>query len=61
MRADGHEVVISDLYADDFNPVAGRHDFCGIDKGYVHLNRTPFANYSGPKQSWAICKGGIID
>jgi NAD(P)H dehydrogenase (quinone) len=23
----GHEVVVSDLYAENFNPVAGRHDF----------------------------------
>jgi NAD(P)H dehydrogenase (quinone) len=25
----GHEVVVSDLYAEGFNPVAGRHDFTG--------------------------------
>lgn len=26
----GHEVVISDLYAEGFNPVAGRHDFLSV-------------------------------
>ena len=27
LRRDGHEVVVSDLHAEAFNPVAGRHDF----------------------------------
>lgn len=27
LRGDGHEVVVSDLYADGFDPRAGRHDF----------------------------------
>ena len=27
LRGAGHTVEISDLYAEDFNPVAGRHDF----------------------------------
>ena len=27
IRAKGHEVTVSDLYAEGFNPVAGRHDF----------------------------------
>jgi NAD(P)H dehydrogenase (quinone) len=27
LRAAGHEVTVSDLYGEHFNPVAGRHDF----------------------------------
>jgi NAD(P)H dehydrogenase (quinone) len=27
LRDEGHEVTLSDLYADHFDPVAGRHDF----------------------------------
>ncbi len=27
LEADGHRVTMSDLYAENFNPVAGRHDF----------------------------------
>jgi NAD(P)H dehydrogenase (quinone) len=27
LRGDGHEVVVSDLYAEGFDPRAGRHDF----------------------------------
>jgi NAD(P)H dehydrogenase (quinone) len=27
LRDTGHEVTVSDLYADQFDPVAGRHDF----------------------------------
>src|SRR5690606_20395282 len=27
LRRAGHEVTVSDLYAEGFNPVAGRHDF----------------------------------
>jgi NAD(P)H dehydrogenase (quinone) len=27
LRDTGHEVTVSDLYADNFDPVAGRHDF----------------------------------
>ncbi|WP_137392248.1 NAD(P)H-dependent oxidoreductase [Rhodoligotrophos defluvii] len=30
LRASGHEVAISDLYAEGFNPVAGRHDFHSV-------------------------------
>ena len=29
LRGAGHEVTVSDLYADGFDPVAGRHDFTG--------------------------------
>lgn len=29
IRTAGHEVTVSDLYAEHFNPVAGRHDFLG--------------------------------
>lgn len=33
----GHEVVVSDLYADDFDPAAGRHDFIGpADASRLH-------------------------
>ena len=28
--AAGHQVIVSDLYAEHFNPVAGRHDFSGV-------------------------------
>ncbi|MEO9337466.1 NAD(P)H-dependent oxidoreductase [Mesorhizobium sp. SB112] len=31
LKAAGHTVTISDLYADNFNPVAGRHDFLSED------------------------------
>jgi NAD(P)H dehydrogenase (quinone) len=27
LQANGHQVVVSDLYGEHFNPVAGRHDF----------------------------------
>ena len=30
LEAAGHNVLVSDLYAETFNPVAGRHDFAGI-------------------------------
>ena len=30
LRGAGHEVTVSDLYADQFNPVAGRHDFLQV-------------------------------
>ncbi|MET7399353.1 NAD(P)H-dependent oxidoreductase [Dactylosporangium sp. NPDC005572] len=30
LEAAGHEVVVSDLYAEGFNPVAGRHDFTTV-------------------------------
>ncbi len=30
LRAAGHAVEVSDLYAEGFNPVAGRHDFTTI-------------------------------
>lgn len=30
LRAAGHDVVVSDLYAEGFNPVAGRHDFTSV-------------------------------
>ncbi|SKA38091.1 NAD(P)H-dependent oxidoreductase [Consotaella salsifontis] len=30
LEAAGHRVVLSDLYAMDFNPVAGRHDFTSV-------------------------------
>lgn len=30
LKQAGHDVIVSDLYADGFNPVAGRHDFTTI-------------------------------
>ncbi len=30
LRAAGHAVEVSDLYAEQFNPVAGRHDFAAV-------------------------------
>lgn len=30
IRAAGHEATVSDLYAEGFNPVAGRHDFTTV-------------------------------
>jgi len=30
IAAAGHEVTVSDLYAEGFNPVAGRHDFSDV-------------------------------
>ncbi|HSW21056.1 MAG TPA: NAD(P)H-dependent oxidoreductase [Ramlibacter sp.] len=36
----GHEVAVSDLYAEGFNPVAGRHDFLQAeDEGSFHYQR----------------------
>lgn len=39
LRGAGHEVVVSDLYAMRFNPVAGTHDFTGEreDPGFFSL------------------------
>lgn len=35
--AGGHEAIVSDLYAEGFNPVAGRHDFLAVaDATRVH-------------------------
>ncbi len=31
LTAAGHRVEVSDLYADQFNPVAGRHDFTSVN------------------------------
>ncbi|MES2398480.1 MAG: NAD(P)H-dependent oxidoreductase [Pseudomonadota bacterium] len=36
----GHHVVVSDLYAENFNPVAGRHDFTTVaDAGRFHYQQ----------------------
>ncbi len=36
----GHSVVISDLYGEGFNPVAGRHDFTTVaDEGRFHYQQ----------------------
>ncbi|MES2362800.1 MAG: NAD(P)H-dependent oxidoreductase [Pseudomonadota bacterium] len=40
LMAVGHEVVVSDLYAENFNPVAGRHDFSTtVDAGRFHYQQ----------------------
>ena len=48
LREAGHTVEISDLYAEQFNPVAGRHDFITVhdanrfhyqnEQGHAHIN-----------------------
>lgn len=40
LRDAGHEVTISDLYAEGFNPVAGRHDFTTVADGAVFHYQT---------------------
>lgn len=40
----GHEVVISDLYGEGFNPVAGRHDFLSAADGQVFHYQTEQAH-----------------
>ncbi|MES2414567.1 MAG: NAD(P)H-dependent oxidoreductase [Pseudomonadota bacterium] len=40
LAAQGHRVVVSDLYAENFNPVAGRHDFTTVaDAGRFHYQQ----------------------
>lgn len=40
LSACGHTVVVSDLYAENFNPVAGRHDFKTVaDPGRFHYQQ----------------------
>lgn len=40
----GHEVVISDLYGEGFNPVAGRHDFLTVADRHVFHYQTEQAH-----------------
>jgi NAD(P)H dehydrogenase (quinone) len=50
LRGAGHTVEVSDLYAEGFNPVAGRHDFTGMadpsrfhyqtEQGHAHRTGT---------------------
>ena len=40
----GHEVVVSDLYAEGFNPVAGRHDFLSVADPQVFHYQTEQAH-----------------
>ncbi|SMH52609.1 NAD(P)H-dependent oxidoreductase [Mesorhizobium australicum] len=40
----GHEVVISDLYGEGFNPVAGRHDFLSVADEQVFHYQTEQAH-----------------
>ena len=50
LRQTGHDVEVSDLYGEGFNPVAGRHDFLSIaepsrfhyqtEQGHAHRTRT---------------------
>ncbi len=50
MRSQGHEVVVSDLYAMNFNPVASASDFCQRANSeyliYALEQRNAFANQS---------------
>lgn len=40
LSAQGHTVAMSDLYAENFNPVAGRHDFTTVaDAGKFHYQQ----------------------
>lgn len=40
LSAHGHIVTVSDLYAENFNPVAGRHDFTTVaDAGKFHYQQ----------------------
>ncbi|MES2510455.1 MAG: NAD(P)H-dependent oxidoreductase [Pseudomonadota bacterium] len=40
LSAKGYKVVVSDLYAENFNPVAGRHDFNTVaDAGRFHYQQ----------------------
>lgn len=41
---EGHEVVVSDLYAEGFNPVAGRHDFLSVADADVFHYQTEQAH-----------------
>jgi NAD(P)H dehydrogenase (quinone) len=43
LTAAGHGVEVSDLYAEGFNPVAGRHDFTGV----FDANRFHYQNEQG--------------
>jgi NAD(P)H dehydrogenase (quinone) len=50
LRDDGHEVTISDLYAESFNPVAGRHDFTTIadeDRFHYQAEQAEAAAHDG--------------
>lgn len=40
----GHRVVVSDLYAEKFNPVAGRHDFVSVADPHVFHYQTEQAH-----------------
>jgi NAD(P)H dehydrogenase (quinone) len=51
MTAQGHEVCVSDLYAEGFNPVAGRHDF-------LACKRSDFFKYQD-EQINAVKTGGF--
>lgn len=50
MRSEGHEVVVSDLYAMNFNPVASASDFCQRTKPEYLISaleqRNAYANQS---------------
>jgi NAD(P)H dehydrogenase (quinone) len=53
LRAAGHEVTVSDLCAQGFDPVAGRHDFTGMaDPGRF--------NYQ-TEQAHAVRTGGFVE
>lgn len=50
LTKEGHDVVVSDLYADNFNPVAGRHDFTTIadqDRFHYQAEQSHAAVHNG--------------
>lgn len=50
LTAAGHDVVVSDLYAEGFNPVAGRHDFSTVadpDRFHYQSEQAHAARHDG--------------
>ncbi|KHJ53716.1 NADPH quinone oxidoreductase [Aureimonas altamirensis] len=56
LRDAGHEVVVSDLYAAGFDPVAGLGDFTGtrVDPGYLSLPREQAAAFEAGTLSYDL-------
>lgn len=44
LRSAGHDVVVSDLYAEGLNPVAGRHDFTSVADSEIFHYQTEQAH-----------------
>lgn len=56
LESGGHDVLVSDLYAEHFNPVAGRHDFKTVaDPDQFHYQQEQMANALTP----ATSRGGM--